>query len=290
MDDLWVGNIAAGGGDDLNYRFETDGTITSDTIDTSPWVSIFAADMTYNPFTHKLWQLNVGENNCIHEMDPDTLSSTGVSICPAFGTSQRGLAYDPLSNTYYSGSWNDSIINHFAPDGTLLDSANVGLPISGLAFNPASGHLFVMTNREILPDTNDVYVLDAHDSYALLGGFDLLNGATNAFTSYAQAGLEIDCSGNLWAVDQTLSKVYVADSGETGVCDWQTNWLSAMLAAGTVPAAGSTAVTVFADAQGMEPGLYEAYLRLVSNTPYSDIIVPVELTVPLLQFMPFTMK
>ncbi len=85
--------------------------------------------MTYNPFTNTLWQVNVGGDNCIYELDPTTKTSTGNKICPAFGTSQRGLAFDPLTNTYYSGSWNDSIINHFAPDGTMLDSLSVGLSI-----------------------------------------------------------------------------------------------------------------------------------------------------------------
>ncbi len=164
--DLWLGNIAAAGGDDLDYRFTTDGVNTGDTINTATWRTSWAADMTYNPFTNTLWQVNVGGDNCIYELDPVTKTSTGNKICPAFGTSERGLAYDPVTNTYYAGSWNDGIINHFAPDGTILDSKNVGLAISGLAFNPATGHLFVMTNADTTSDPTlyDVYVLDTTDS------------------------------------------------------------------------------------------------------------------------------
>ena len=117
-----MGNIAAAGGDDLDYRFTTAGVNTGDTIDTAPWAGAFGGDMTYNPFTHMLWQVNVGGDNCIYELDPATRVSTGNRICPAFGTSERGLALDPLSNTYYAGSWNDGIINHFAPDGTIIDT------------------------------------------------------------------------------------------------------------------------------------------------------------------------
>jgi hypothetical protein len=242
-------------------------------------VTIFAADMTYNPFTHKLWQVNVGGDNCIYEMDPATMVSTGNKICPAFGTSERGLAFDPLTNTYYAGSWNDGIINHFAPDGTLIDSANVNLGMSGLAFNPSTGHLFVMTNHAHDMASFDVYVLDTQNSYNILGAFNLKNGSSNAFVDYDQAGLEMDCNGNLWAVDQGQQKVYVADSGETGVCDWQATWLSAAPTTGIVSAGGTTVPTISVDATGMPLGMYQAYLRVVNDTPYGDEIVPVTLNI-----------
>ena len=276
---LWLGSPSITGGDDFNHHFLTDGSKTGETIDTSPWVAIWAADMTYNPFTHKLWQVNVGGDNCIYEMDPLSMLSTGNKICPAFGTSQRGLAFDPLTNTYYTGSWNDGIINHFAPDGSLLDSAAVGLSIAGLAFNPGTGHLFVLNNHESSEDIFDVYVLDTNESYQILGGFDLTDGTAKVYSDYNQAGLEMDCSGKLWAVDQGANRVYVADSGETGVCDWQAGWLSAEPASTEVPVESSNAIQVTVDITGMPVGNYQAYLRLVSDTPYEDILVPVWLEV-----------
>lgn len=277
--DLWLGNIGAGGGDDLNYRFTTAGVNTGDTIDTSPWLGVFGADMTYNPFTNTLWQVNVGGDNCIYEMDPATMVATGDSMCPAFGTSQRGLTFDPVSNTYYSGSWNDFVINHFAPDGTLLDSMDVNLEIAGLAFNPSTQHLFVFSNTDsaTTPTHYDITVLDAADSYAVLGGFNI-GGATTVLADFAQAGLEIDCAGNLWAVDQDAQKVYVVSSGETGVCDWEASWLSTTPAAGTIAAAGSTPLSVDVDATGLTAGTYNAFLRVVNDTPYGDEILPVTLT------------
>ena len=289
-DDLWLGNLATAGGDDLNYRFTTAGVNTGDSIDTSPWVSLWAADMTYNPFTGMLWQVNVGGDQCLYEMDPIGKVSTGQKICPPFGTSERGLAFDPLSNTYYASSWNDGIINHFAPDGTLLDSAAAGLSASGLAFNPSSGHLFVLTNRLIEESTFDVYVLDTNNAYAILGGFDLLDGETNVFTDYSQAGLELDCAGNLWAVDQVANKVYVAESGETGVCDWRADWLSVVLEEGSVPATGQSLLTVTADGSALPVDTITAYLRLVSNTPYADIIVPVTLYMTNPLYLPLMLK
>jgi len=274
--DLWLGNIGVAGGDDLNYRFTTAGVNTGDTIDTAPWVGVFGADMTYNPFSNMLWQVNVGGDNCIYEMDPATMLATGNKICPAFGTSERGLAFDPLTNTYYAGSWNDAIINHFAPDGTMLASVDVGLDIASLAFNPSTGHLFVMVSATGQPD---IYVLDTNTpTYDIVGAFYIKDGAAKVLQG-SQAGLEIDCDGNLWAVNQGTQEVYVADSGETGVCDWQSTWLSTLPITGSILAGGNVILTVSVDATGMPAGTYTAYLRIVGDTPYGDEIVPVTLTV-----------
>ena len=274
--DLWLGNLAAAGGDDLDYRFTTAGVNTGDTIDTAPWVGTFGGDMTYNPFTKTLWQVNVGGDNCIYEMDPAGMTSTGNNICPAFGTSERGLAFDPLTNTYYAGSWNDAIVNHFAPDGTMLASVNVGLDIAGLAFNPSTGHLFVMVNASSQPD---IYVLDTNTpTYDIVGAFYIKDGAVNVLQG-GQAGLEIDCNGDLWAVNQTTQMVYKAASGETGVCNWQSTWLSTLPTTGNILAAGNAVLAANADATGLPIGTYQAYLRIVSDTPYGDKIVPATLNV-----------
>ncbi len=271
-DDLWLGNILAGGGDDLNYRFLRNGTNTGDTIDTLPWATVFEADMTYNPYTGMLWQVNVGGDNCIYEMDPVAKASTGNRICPAFGTSQRGLAHDPLTDTFYSGSWNDWIINHFDSEGTLLESVDVGLSISGLAFNAMTGHLFVMTNANA---GFDVYVLNVNDSYNLVGGFDIAG-----LGDYEQAGLEISCDGHLWAVNQVTHNVIEADSDEIGVCDWQNvPWIAEAPISGGVGAGGSQPVTLTFDASLLAPGVYEAFLRIIDGTPYAVAPVPVTLTV-----------
>jgi hypothetical protein len=279
-DDLWLGNIAAAGGDDLNYRFTTAGVNTGDTIDTAPWVGSFGGDMTYNPFTNMLWQVNVGGDNCIYELDPASMTATGNNICPAFGTSERGLAFDPLTNTYYAGSWNDAIINHFAPDGTMLASVDVGLDIASLAFNPSTGHLFVMVSAIGQPD---IYVLDTNTpNYDIVGAFYIKDGATKVMQG-AQAGLEIDCNGDLWAVNQNTQTVYKAASGETGVCDWQSTWLSAVPTTGSVSASSSTNIAANADGTGLPIGTYQAYLRIVGDTPYGDEVVSVTLNVEIFQ-------
>lgn len=270
--DLWLGNIAAAGGNDLNYRFLTDGQNTGDTIDTAPWVEAFAADMAYNPRTGMIWQVNVGGDNCIYELDPDVRTSTGHKVCPAFSTSQRGLAYDPTTDTFYTGSWNDGLIHHFNASGTILDSREVGLSISGLAFNPATHHLFVMTaSMEGL----DAYVLDVQHNYTVVGGFNL-----TGLGPYEQAGLELDCNGHLWTVNQRAQRVIVADSGEIGVCDWRDiTWLSETPASGSISTNGTQAVTLIFETTGLAAGEYHAQLRVGEDTPYGSIEIPVTLTI-----------
>ncbi|MGE5123206.1 MAG: carboxypeptidase regulatory-like domain-containing protein, partial [Acidobacteriaceae bacterium] len=284
--DLWLGNLQSVGGDGLNHRFTIEGADTGDKIDTSAWVGLWNADMAYNPLTHKLWQVNVGGDECIYELDPATKTPSGNKICPAFGTSERGLAFDSRSGTFYSGSWNDGIINHFAPDGTLIDSADVSLNISGLAFNPSTGHLFALTSNNHSDNAYDVYVLDTQNAYRILGGFNLVDHGLEAFTPFGQAGLEIDCAGNLWAIDQYSQMVYVAGSGEAGVCDWQATWLSVEPTKATVDAGGDVILNVNVDATGLPAGVYQAYLRVVGDTPYGDTIVPVSLTNNTLLFLP----
>ena len=237
--------------------------------------------MTYNPFTRTLWQVNVGGDNCIYELDPATKIATGNKMCPAFGTSERGLAFDPLTNTYYAGSWNDGILNHFAPDGTIIDSAAVNLNISGLAFNPGTGHLFVMTNNTHTVGVYDVYVLDTKNAYNILGAFNIYDAGVDVFATGGPAGVEMVCSGNFWVVYKGTQKVYVADSGETDVCNWQAPWLNAAPTSGSVAISGSTPLTVSVDATGLPVGADQGYLRFVGNTPNGDEIVPVTLNITL---------
>ena len=73
----------------------------------------------------------------------------------------------------------------------------------------------VQTGNNLAP-AFDIYILDAGAGYANLGGFDI-----PGLIDYAQAVLEVDCDGHLWAVDQTYQAVYEVDSGEVGVCSWQ---------------------------------------------------------------------
>jgi hypothetical protein len=272
-DELWLGNADTVMFDYQNYNYLSDGMATGDTIDTSSWRSGFAADMAFDPLSHRLWQVNVGGDNCIYEMDPVTFVSTGDRICPSFGTSERGLAFDPKTGTFYSGSWTDGVIHHFDAAGTILDSVDVGLNIAGLAYNPGTEHLFALVNSSV---GFDVYVLDANTGYSVIGGFDIPGvGASE------QAAMGIDCDGHLWIVNQSTNEIIEADSGESDVCEsLDIPWLSPGVTSGSVPGTDSLQVDLAFDATGLDPGqTYEAHLRILNDTPYGDILIPVTLTV-----------
>jgi hypothetical protein len=216
------------------------------------------ADATYNWNTGMLWVMDVAQGDCIHEVDPAS-GVTGNTICPAFAISQRGLAYDPATDTYLAGSWNDLTVYRFDTSGAILEQVNVGLSISGLAYNPDTMHLFVMVNAS----PNPVYVLDAADNYNVIGQFNVSQG----FADFGGAGLEFDCEGNLWAIDQNTYTAYLFESGETAsLCVTGPEWAYAVPESGTVPPQStSTFAVVFDSTLLTVTGTYEAEMTLSGN-------------------------
>lgn len=275
---VWVGD--GWGADDKIFEFSASGSATGRSWSYT-WPTLSGsgpADAAVNWQTGKIWTMNInsGIDNCIHEIDPAT-GATGNSICPSgstgFTTSQRGLAYDPTTDTWFAGSWNDSMVHHFDSDGAVLDEVNVGLPIAGLAYNPDTQHLFVMTNAA----PNLIYVLDASNSYAIVGSF----AASQGFGDYAGAGLEIDCNGKLWAVDQTTDTVYQIDTGETtSVCSSpNVAWLSETPASGPLNQSTNQTVSLGFNATGLATGRYTANVEANYTSPYGKEKLPVTMNV-----------
>ncbi|MEW5987880.1 MAG: S8 family serine peptidase, partial [Chloroflexota bacterium] len=255
-DTVWVSSPSSGwGGSNTFYEFTPDGTQTGRSHPYTWFPGSGPADAAYNANTGMLWQMDVATDDCIHEIDPAS-GVTGNTICPAFGISQRGLAYDPTTDTYFAGSWNDLMIHHFDSSGAFLEQVNVGLSIAGLAYNPDTQHLFVMVNAA----PNPVYVLDAANNYAIVGQFNVSQG----FGDYAGAGLEMDCDGYLWAVDQATSTVYQFESDETtSQCGAAVDWVYAVPDEGTVPMNGTATFDVVFDARSLyQVGDYTAELTI----------------------------
>ena len=279
---VWVGDSAAAG---HNYPFSATGDPLAGRVSTG-WGGAFAADLAYDAPRARFWQVNAGGDNCIYALDAQT-GATGERICPLLGNAQRGLAYDPRSQTFYSGSWNDAILVHFDCAGTLLDTVNLGINIAGLAFHPGSGRLFALSNAA---SGYDVYVYDTRQQYALLGGFDL-----PGMTDYGQAGLELATDGSLWAVDFQAHQVLQVTSGEMPYAvPEDIPWLSTSPAAASLLPTAQQGVSITIDATGLAPNVYYAYLSISTDTPYDGTAfqipaVPVQLTVvaaPWLNYFP----
>ena len=265
---VWVGE---GWGEQHIDEYRADGTVVGRSH-TYAWEPQYGpADLAFNANTGKLWAAGVGEDlNCIHEIDPE-IGVTGNMICPAWMFSARGLAYDPDTDTYFGGGWNDLMVYRFTPEGTILEAINTGLPIAGLAYNPDTQHLFVMISL----DPSLLLVLDTADGYIERGRFEI-----PGFSAYGGAGLEIDCDGNLWAVDQMANLVYQVESGEeSSWCRTNVPWVAATPDHGEIAADGALPVNVTFDTRGItQPGDYYGQLRIANSNPVSGtIIIPLTL-------------
>ncbi len=268
---LWINDTRLGGGSNKHYQFTPDGDPIGAGVDTFAEAVIFAASMTYDPVAHTLWQVNVGEDNCIYELDAATALATGQVVCPGFGLSERGLAYDPVDGTFFSGSWNDQILYHFNRQGEILASWDTGVNIAGLAYNPVSGHLFATSNAET---GYDVIVLDVRNQAARLGGFDI-----PGLGAYEQAGLSFASNGSLWAVNQITGDIIRVTSGEPSTPWDQIPWLQVSPMSGTLSTGGDQALALTLSAAAVPAGIYPAHLRLDNNAPYGSPTVPVTLVV-----------
>ena len=277
---VWVGDLAAGGGADEDHEYAPDGTPTGNIIPL-PWVGVFAADMAYNPFTNTLWQINVGGDYCIYELDPIGAIPTGRKVCPDPALSLRGLAFDPLTNTFIAGTWNyGGYVFRIDMEGRYLEMVEVSIPISGLAFNPGTGHLFALANVDGGgTGAFDIYVLDPQNDYAIIGVFDIKDAGTRVMSDYGGAGLGAFCDGTLWAVDQSAQQVLAFDSGETGWCDYLADWLTATPATGLVSVGGADAVDFTFDMTGKPAGTYYAHLQAEAYVPHASPMSGVTVTV-----------
>ncbi len=258
--DVWVSHINTATMATTDYEYTTDGALTGVSFPT-PWAGVWAADMAWDG--HYLWQVNVGGDNKIYQIDP-TDGSVVNSIAGPWSISQRGVAYDPDTDTFYVGGWNDDKVWHIKGlswdvPGQLIGQFSFTAGIAGLAYHP-DGVLWCTTNSD--PDM--VYALDPEDG-TVIASFAHPSGG-----SYLGAGLEIDEDGNLWMTDQN-NMVYLVDSGmPTGL-----PWLRPNPRAGTVAPGDAMDVVLTFDATELASGDYHGDLVVSSDDPDEpEIIIP----------------
>ena len=271
----------------VNYRSTLDISDPIDLIDVQfttggerlgdfgvPWAGEWAADMAWDAGRGLIWQVNVGGDNGIYGLNPaDGSVVDSITGSPWDGISQRGLAYDQATDTFYIGGWNEGIVYHVAgpswptPGETLGDCSPPNPNISGLAWNPGFQMLWEATNDEedtiwqIDPETCEAAASLPHPN----PGF---NGA----------GLEMDVVGNLWTVSQGSGEAFLIESGLPNFSD--VPWLSVAPTEGTVAPDGDTAIEISVDTAGLEPGIYQAQVVVQTNDPDNGIFaVPVTLLV-----------
>jgi hypothetical protein len=271
--DVWVSDVLHRPA--VDHRLTTSGVDTGDTVDTALFGSSSVGALTYNRRTGMLWQVgDVGLSNCIHEVDPVAKVVTGKTICLPFQVGVGGVAYNPITNTYYVGGQGIQTILEVDEAGRIVRDVRIRFAyVSGLAFNPNTGHLFVQTTSEF----PFVWVLDVNTPlFDFVTGFPLAGRDGPAYGRFEGAGIALDCAGHLWSANPYSRKIFVNKSGEAGMC---LPWLTATPQQGTVSAHGLRGVKLSFDTAGQPEGCREAQLLVGSDTPYDVFSVPVGFTV-----------
>jgi len=267
---IWSANFFA---PSAANEYFVDGTPTGNGFDMTGLDLV--ADWAFDPINGMYWVH--ADDLCIHEFDAG-LGLTGNTICPvpAFPTSQRGLAYDPISDTFFSGDWVTDTIYRFDRAGNMIDIAPVeylGQTIgsAGLAYNPDTGHLFALEAQ----DPSELFIIDVDAGYVALDAVPI--------AGMVGGGLDFACDGTLLAVAQNLAEVWLIDSGETDVCAWalNTDWLE-LSSYDFMAAPGQTDIDVMYDTTVLPLshfGLHKAKVTIGHDTPYPLLSeVPVYMT------------
>ena len=237
-----------------------------------PWASVFAADLAWDETRGLMWYVNVGGDNGIYGIDQTDGSVVEVITgSPWSGTSQRGLAYDATTDTFYIGGWNEGIVYHVAgpswptPGGTIDSCRPDDGNISGLAWNPAFQMLWEATNSR-------------HDTIWLI---DPVTCRTERAIEHPNprghgAGLEMDAVGNLWTVSQGSGYAYLLESGLPTFSD--VPWLTVRPGKGEVAPGDSAELSIRVDTEGVPAGSYRALVAVSTNDHDKGVItVPIRL-------------
>ncbi|HEY6725366.1 MAG TPA: carboxypeptidase regulatory-like domain-containing protein [Polyangiaceae bacterium] len=242
----------------------------------TPWAADWPADMAFDEARNLMCQLAVGGDNAIHCWDQATGDVVEtISGAPWVNISQRGLAYNPNDDTFFVGGWNEGIIYHVAgasygdDAGSVLSQCQPSDPaISGLAYNSAMDVLWMATNS---PD-DTIYELNPYDC-TVLAALEPPQGG-----QFQGAGLDLDGEGNLWAVAQYPSEVYLIDSGVPSFGDIP--WLTVEPSSGGLNINKKRTLEVTVDTTGLEPGFYLGSIFVVTNSGRQPVLrVPVSLVV-----------
>jgi hypothetical protein len=269
---VWVSSPGDGwGGSNAMFSYDGNGNALPNRINYGWQPNYGPADIAWDPTGEIAWTVNVDREAdfCFKALD---LSGgySGKQVCPAgLAGSQRGLAYDPLSDSFFSGSWNDGMLYRFDRLGNMLDAKWIQHAISGLAYHPGSKHLYVMLNAA----PTKLVVLDTKAGFMPIGEIAL----SGWMADYGGAGIEFSPDGSLWLVDQKTGIIYQFDVGEEpyqNLLD-TLSWLSLSPDTFSLSEGTSQDVQLNFDTSGLSAGYYEGRISISDTTPYllPDVIV-----------------
>ena len=256
---IWISDI----GTKVNHIVTPEGVHTGRMFQ-AVWAGSWPGDMAFDRNHNLMWQVNVGGDNGVYGMDPET----GAVVCwintgAWTDVSQRGLAYCPDDDTFCIGGWNENIIYRFKGidwdnPGEIIDQWTFPHSIAGLEWHP-SGVLWVTSNAQ----WDMIYAVDP-------ATHAVIESAPNPGTEeYTGAGLAVDLEGNLWVMSQKEKTIYQIDSGTRAIPGFE-----ARPVRGTVPAGDSMniEVMVVADLIGRPGEDVSKHLQAVTDDPSNAVL------------------
>ncbi len=265
-DTAWVGTAWSGARS--MTEFHLDGSPTGRVQPFLPDPLSGAAGLAFDPLAATVWVLHAGLGTCLHELDP-ARGATGSSLCPAWPAPARGLTFDPAGDSFLVSVLSGGLVR-VDRSGSLVGSSTLPSAASGLALNPANGHLFALD-----ADGDPVRVLVEQ-------GGSWTEVSTLAAGLGRGGGLALGCDGTLWAVDASDATVHPIATAETVECAPGTvDWLEVSPAQATVPAGDPEGIEInlgFTADGAPGYGLHLAAVRVDHTTPPSLDDTPVSMT------------
>jgi subtilisin family serine protease/glutamine cyclotransferase len=257
---VWVSDLEGV----TDSEVDTSGNMLS-TFSCSDWAGAWPADMTWDG--QYIWQVNVGGDNGIYQLDPasgEVLNSIHDPARKWDSISQRGLAYDRRKDVFYIGGWNQDRVYKIKGlswdnPGEILNSFYFPA-VSGLAWHP-QGTLWIAVNT----GANYIYQVNPETG-------EVLNQfvAPGDGSGYEGAGLAMDRWGNLWCLSQVTHKVYLVESGIPAY-----PWLDVTPWSCTLEVGETKELIVGYDSFGLLGGNYSADIVISSNDcDQPSLIIP----------------
>ena len=255
-----------------DHLITTSGSHTG-TVFATPWAGAWPGDMAYDSNRNLMWQVNVGGDNGIYALDVETGQVVmSITTGPWTSVSQRGLAYDAATDTFFVGGWNEDIIYHiYGPShsnpGAVIQAYSLPVGIAGLAWHPA-GMLWVSSNAA--PDM--IYGLDL-EALEIVYQFPHPAGM-----DYSGAGLTVHRDGNLWASSMKDFMMYLVSTEMPLAQGIEVNPNRGTIAAGET---AELEISIDAAELGKPGEVVKQHLAIKTNDPYNaylyvDLIVNIE--------------
>ena len=206
---FWLSNLGVAGGDDKDYQYDSaTGAQTGNVIDDTGAIGDWAADGAFNSSTGNGLEGRVSAAT--------TRASTSSTRSPSArratrsaarrGPTPRSAAWRTTRSTTPTSSAAGTRARLPRRLGRRHDRLGQRRSVRSRAWPTTRATVTSSSCQNT--DGDDITVLDALNNYAVLGSFNVMDGGSRAFGAFEQAGIEFDCLGNLWAVNQITQVVY----------------------------------------------------------------------------------